>query len=47
MVKFLKNHKFYFLLLAASVVAVVAFVSPEYAENVARAFLLLFTGISL
>lgn len=37
----LKKYKLYLLLLAASVVAIIALIKPESAENVARAFILL------
>lgn len=40
--KKLKRYKFKLFAVAAVVVAIVALIKPEYAENVARAFLLLF-----
>ena len=45
MVKKLTKHKWKIICLAAIVVAVVAFFKPEYAENVARAFMLLIVGM--
>lgn len=45
MVKNLSKHKLMIICLAAIVVAVVAFFKPECAENVARAFLLIITGV--
>ena len=45
MVKKLTKHKWKIICLAAIVVAIVAFFKPEYAENVARAFMLLIVGM--
>lgn len=43
--KRLSKHKWKLVCLAAVVVAVVAFFKPEYAENVARAFVLILAGV--
>ena len=45
MVKKLSKHKWKIICLAAIVVAVVALFKPEYAENVARAFMLIIAGV--
>ena len=45
MVKKLTKHKLMIICLAAIVVAVVALFKPEYAENVARAFMLIIAGV--
>lgn len=42
----LKRYKLHLLLVAAVVVAIVALIKPEYAEDVARAFMLLI-GVAL
>lgn len=46
MVKKIKRYKYRILVFATLVVAIVALIKPEYAENVARAFLLLI-GVAL
>ena len=40
-----KKPKLILRLVAAIVVAIVAFFKPEYTENVARAFILLIAGV--
>ena len=45
MVKLIKRCKWKLVCLAVIVVAVVAFFNPEYAENVARAFMLIIAGM--
>lgn len=44
MKKILKNKK-YLIILAILIVGIVALVAPEYAENVARAFMLIIAGV--
>lgn len=44
MKKILKNKK-YLIILAVLVVGIVALAAPEYAENVARAFMLIIAGV--
>ena len=44
MKKILKNEK-YLIILAILIVGIVALVAPEYAENVARAFMLIIAGV--
>lgn len=44
MKKLLKNKK-YLIILAVLVVGIVALIAPEYAENVARAFMLIIAGV--
>lgn len=44
MKKILKNKK-YMIILAILIVGIVALVAPEYAENVARAFMLIIAGV--
>ena len=44
MKKILKNKK-YMIILAVLIVGIVAIVAPEYAENVARAFMLIIAGV--
>lgn len=44
MKKILKYKK-YLIILAILIVGIVALVAPEYAENVARAFMLIIAGV--
>lgn len=44
MKKILKNKK-YLIITAILIVGIVALVAPEYAENVARAFMLIIAGV--
>lgn len=39
------KFKLYFILVALVIVGIVALVAPEYAENVARAFMLIIAGV--
>ena len=39
------RHKKYLILIAIIVVCIVALIAPEYAENVARAFMLIIAGV--
>lgn len=41
----IKKYKKHLIALAVLVLAVVSFLKPEYAENVARAFMLLIAGV--
>ena len=43
--KAIKKYKLTLIFLAFIVVAIIAMVKPEYAENAARAFMLLIVGI--
>ena len=43
--KKIKKFKYYLILIAIVVLGIVAFVAPEYAENVARAFMLIIAGV--
>ena len=45
MTKALKKHKRLIILIATLVLAIVCLVKPEYAESVARAFVLLIAGV--
>ena len=39
------KYKLYLILVSLIVVGIVAIVKPEYAENVARAFMLIIAGV--
>ena len=39
------KFKLYFILVALVIVGIVALIAPEYAENVARAFMLIIAGV--
>lgn len=43
--KKIKKYKLWLILIAVAVCAAVSFLKPEYAENVARAFMLIITGV--
>lgn len=43
--KKLKKYKLHLILIAVLILAIVAIIKPEYAESVARAFMILIVGV--